>query len=111
MRHNVSRGIKITGGKHGKAAGDVDTQAELNYRERATLRAVARGGAEITLSVEPDLFIDGLSCCDQATVHTLARRGYIAAVRQGQPGERVPATITDAGQAALGGAPVPSRAA
>jgi hypothetical protein len=89
----------------------VETQAELNYRERATLRAVARGGAEITVSVEPDLFIDGLSCCDQGTVHLLVRRGFIAAVQQGRPGQRVPATITDAGQAALGAAPVPSRAA
>jgi hypothetical protein len=74
----------------------------LNNRERATLRAVARGDAEITCSCEPDLFIDGLACCDQATVHHLAKRGYIAAARGGRPGERVPARITEAGRLALG---------
>lgn len=85
----------MTGGTAGEAA-------ELNHRERATLRAVARGAAEITLSVEPDLFVDGLACCDQATVHRLARRGFIVAQRQGRAGERVPALITDAGLVALG---------
>lgn len=84
---------------------------DLNYRERATLRAVARGDAEITLSVEPDLFIDGLACCDQNTVHRLAHEGFIVAERQGRPGQRVPAAITAAGQAALGLERVPSRAA
>lgn len=85
--------------------------AELNYRERATLRAVARGGAEMTLSVEPDLFIDGLACCDQVTGHRLARLGLIVATHQGRAGERVPARITEAGEAALGLQPVPTRAA
>lgn len=94
-----------------KAATVSGTGAELNYRERATLRAVARGDAEITLSVEPDLFIDGLACCDQATVHRLARQGFIVAVRQGRPGERVPAEITAAGQTALTLEPAASHAA
>lgn len=73
----------------------------LNARERATLRAVARGSAEMTCSSEPDLFIDGLACCDQTTVHGLVHRGYIVAARDAGAGRRVPATITDAGQAAL----------
>lgn len=77
---------------------------ELNHRERATLRAVARNTAEITCSCEPDLFIDGLAFCDQNTAHQLVRRGFIAAVRQGRAGERVPAMLTDAGHAALGSA-------
>lgn len=77
------------------------TQEGLNYRERATLRAVARGVAEMTCSSEPDLFIDGLACCDQGTVHQLAKRGYIAPIRPGRSGERVRAVITEAGQAAL----------
>ncbi|MQA62817.1 MAG: hypothetical protein GEU86_15300 [Actinophytocola sp.] len=75
--------------------------AELNHRERATLRAVLLGIAEMTCSCEPDLFIDGLSCCDQGTVHLLARRGWIAPARHGRPGERVPAQITATGRAAL----------
>ncbi|SFW71438.1 hypothetical protein [Amycolatopsis australiensis] len=74
---------------------------ELNHRERATLRAVAGGHAEISCSCEPDLFIDGLSCCDQSTVHRLARLGLIAPARPGKCGERVPALLTEAGVRAL----------
>lgn len=78
-----------------------DTEGQLNYRERATLRAVARGGAEMTCSCEPDLFVDGLACCDQNTVHRLVRQGLIAPARGGLPRELVPAVITDAGLTAL----------
>lgn len=78
---------------------------ELNHRERATLRAVARNTAEITCSCEPDLFIDGLAFCDQNTAHQLVRRGFIVAVRQGRAGERVPAMLTDTGHAALDATP------
>jgi len=74
----------------------------LNHRERATLRAVAGGQAEISCSCEPDLFIDGLSCCDQTTVHRLARLGLIAPAHPGKCGELVPALLTDAGSQALG---------
>src|SRR5438045_2332251 len=74
---------------------------ELNHRERATLRAVALGHAEITRSCEPDLFIDGLACCDQSTAHRLARNGLIAPAIPGRPGERVPALITELGRSAL----------
>ena len=75
---------------------------DLNHRERATLRAVAGGHAEFSCSCEPDLFIDGLSCCDQSTVHRLARIGLIAPAHPGKCGERVPALLTDAGSQALG---------
>ncbi|NIJ13699.1 uncharacterized protein YjhX (UPF0386 family) [Saccharomonospora amisosensis] len=78
-----------------------DTDSDLNHRERATLHAVAQGGAEITCSCEPDLFLDGLACCDQATAHRLAREGLIAPANAGRPGERVPAVLTDAGKRAL----------
>ncbi|HVW43440.1 MAG TPA: hypothetical protein VHC18_19035 [Amycolatopsis sp.] len=74
---------------------------ELNHRERATLRAVAIGPAELTLSSEPDLFIDGLAICDQSCARHLANLGLIAAARDGRPGERVPAVLTKAGEAAL----------
>ncbi|WP_158893924.1 hypothetical protein [Amycolatopsis anabasis] len=84
---------------------------ELNHRERATLRAVALGKAEITCSCEPDLFIDGLACCDQTTAHRLAKGGLVVPARAGRPGERVPALISDLGRAALGEKPVATIAA
>ncbi|MCU1687122.1 MAG: hypothetical protein JWQ81_7861 [Amycolatopsis sp.] len=74
---------------------------ELNRRERATLTAVALGHAEITCSCEPDLFVDGLACCDQQTAHRLARLGLVVPARPGQRGEQVPALLTAAGVAAL----------
>lgn len=73
----------------------------LNHRERAALQAIARGLAEVTCSSEPDLFIDGLACCDQFTAHNLAHRALIAPARPGRRGERVPAILTEAGHAAL----------
>lgn len=86
---------------------------DLNYRERATLRAVARGSALLSCSSEPDLFIDGLAVCDQSTAHQLARRGLIAPERAGSHGELVPAQLTDAGVRALAAvtASSPNRAA
>ena len=72
---------------------------ELNHREKATLKAVASGQAEMTCSSEPDLFFDGLTCCDQMTAHRLANLGLIAPAHHGAPGERVPAVLTDTGQA------------
>lgn len=75
---------------------------ELNHRERATLNAVATGRAEMTCSSEPDLFFDGLACCDQTTAHRLANLGFIAPARPGLPYERVPALLTEAGRARLG---------
>jgi hypothetical protein len=74
---------------------------ELNHRERATLKAVANGHAEISCSAEPDLFIDGLACCDQHSVRRLAHLGLIVAAWIGRRGQRVPALLTDAGAAAL----------
>jgi len=75
---------------------------DLNQRERATLRAVGLGRAEITCSCEPDLFIDGLACCDQFTAHRLARLAMVVPLRAGRPGERVPAVLTASARAALG---------
>lgn len=75
---------------------------ELNRRERATLTAVALGHAEITCSCEPDLFVDGLACCDQHTAHRLARLGLVVPARAGRRGEQVPALLSAAGAAALG---------
>ena len=78
------------------------TTSTLSGRDRAILRAVAAGGAELALGTEPDLFFDGRCCCDQSAVHQLVRSGMIAAATLGLVGERVAATITAAGREALG---------
>ena len=66
------------------------TTSTLSGRDRAILRAVAAGGAELQLGTEPDLFFDGRCCCDQSAAHELVRSGMIAAA------------ITLAGREALG---------
>jgi hypothetical protein len=78
------------------------TTSTLSGRDRAILRAVAAGGAELQLGTEPDLFFDGRSCCDQSAVHQLVRAGLIAAATLGLVGQRVAATLTSAGREALG---------
>ena len=79
------------------------TTTTLSGRDRAILRAVAAGGAELQLSTEPDLFLDGRSCCDQSAAHHLVRAGYIAAATLGLVGQRVAAALTPAGHDALDG--------
>ena len=78
------------------------TTSTLSGRDRAILRAVAAGGAQLQLGSEPDLFLDGRCCCDQAAAHLLVRAGLIAAATLGLVGERVAAAITPAGREALG---------
>jgi hypothetical protein len=78
------------------------TTTTLSGRDRAILRAVAAGGAELALGTEPDLFFDGRCCCDQSAAHYLVRAGLIAAASLGLVGQRVTATLTTAGRQALG---------
>ena len=78
------------------------TATTLSGRDRAILRAVAAGGAELQLGTEPDLFLDGRCCCDQLAAHHLVRAGFIAATTLGLVGQRVAAALTPAGQQALG---------
>jgi hypothetical protein len=77
------------------------TTSTLSGRDRAILRAVAAGGAQLQLGSEPDLFLDGRCCCDQAA-HHLFRAGLITAATLGRVGQRVTAVLTPAGQHALG---------
>lgn len=77
---------------------------QLTGRDRAILRAVAAGTAELAWGVEPDLFIDGRCCCDQSAAHRLARAGLIAPVTMCTAGQRVAAKVTDAGLRELTGA-------
>ena len=78
------------------------TTSTLSGRDRAILRAVAAGGAQLQLGAEPDLFFDGRSCCDQNAAHHLVRSGLIAARSLGLVGQRVAATLTSAGREAIG---------
>lgn len=64
------------------------------YRAQAILRAVAAGRVRMVLGCEPDLFIDGLACCDQATAHSLHHLGLIRPARPGGVGDLVTATLT-----------------
>ncbi|GHG56126.1 hypothetical protein GCM10017788_07200 [Amycolatopsis acidiphila] len=68
---------------------------DLSHRAMAMLRAVADGRAVMSSSCEPDLFIDGVPCCDQMTAHALAHGGYIRAAGGGS------AELTAAGRGAL----------
>ena len=67
----------------------------------AILRAVAASRAEITCSCEPDLYVDGLPCCNQWAVHQLARAGHLRPSRPGHVGQRVAATLTASGHRVL----------
>lgn len=77
------------------------TGTALSGRDRAILRAVLAGGAELVVGAEPDLLLHGRCCCDQSAVRRLVRAGLIAPVTQAPVGERVVATLTAAGGAAL----------
>ncbi|MFI9455421.1 hypothetical protein [Amycolatopsis sp. NPDC052450] len=70
----------------------------LSCRALAMLRAVAQGRAEITVSLEPDLYVDGLPCSDQNTAHRLAHAGLIRMPREGVLGSRVAAELSETGQ-------------
>jgi hypothetical protein len=77
------------------------TTTTLSGRDRAILRAVAAGGAELRLGAEPDLFLDGRCCCDQSAARYLVHAGYIAAATLGLVGQRVAAALTPTGHDAL----------
>jgi hypothetical protein len=79
------------------------TTNTLSGRDRAILRAVAAGGAELALGAETDLFLDGRRCCDQSAAHDLVRAGLIAATTLALVGQRVAAALTPAGHQALDG--------
>jgi hypothetical protein len=81
---------------------ELTTTTQLSGRDRAILRAVATGGAELAWGAEPDLLLDGRFCCDQPAAHRLARAGLIAPLGACTAGQRVGATVTEAGLRELG---------
>ncbi|WP_157361968.1 hypothetical protein [Haloechinothrix halophila] len=70
-------------------------------RTRAMLAAVADGRAEVSDSCEPDMFIDGLACCDQALAHTLTHAELIRPIGPATPSGRHAVTLTARGVASL----------
>ena len=74
---------------------------ELSGRARAMLRAVEAGRAEVTGGTEPDLYVDGLPCCDQMATHDLVHAGLLRPTQPTSFGRRVCAELTDDGRAAL----------
>ncbi|MEU3269800.1 hypothetical protein ABZ639_03085 [Saccharomonospora sp. NPDC006951] len=76
----------------------------LTHRSLAMLRAVADGRGQLSQSAEPDLFIDGMPCCDQFAAHALAHDGLLRPGRPGLAGQRVPAVLTAAGAALVSAA-------
>ncbi len=74
---------------------------ELSGRAKAMLRAVAAGRGQLSGGQEPDLYVDGLSCCDQTATHDLVHAGLLRARRACGLDERSDAELTDAGRAAI----------
>ncbi len=73
----------------------------LSRRDRAILRAVAGGTAELLGGSRPDLLVDGRCCCDQMAAHRLAQAGLIVGTAPAALGQRVPARLTPAGHQEL----------
>lgn len=73
----------------------------LTNRDRAILRAVDSGIAELVTGAEPDLYLDGRHCSDQFAARRLAQAGLIAAAAPVASGQRVRARLTIAGRAHL----------
>lgn len=77
------------------------TVSTLTHRDRAILRAVATGSAELVMAAEPDMYLDGLACSDQFAAHRLVHAGLIAAMGSTRTGQRVAARLTADGAALL----------
>ena len=80
----------------------IPSTRELSGRALAMLRAVHAGRAELTSGREPDLYVDGLPCCDQTATHDLVHAGLLRPTSVVPLGRRVRAELTDEGRAALG---------
>jgi hypothetical protein len=77
----------------------------LSGRDRAILRAVLKGRAELVAGRTPELLIDGRWCCDQTAAHALCAAGLIAAIRPATTGVRVRCALSRPGFAALAAVP------
>ena len=77
------------------------TLSTLTHRDRAILRAVAAGSAELVAGAEPDMYLDGLACSDQFAAHRLVHAGLIAVLGPARTGRRIGARLTAHGAALL----------
>lgn len=73
----------------------------LTGRDRAILRAVATGRAELATGAMPVLLLGGRFCCDQHAAVHLVRAALIAPARTCAAGQRVTAVVTAAGRGQL----------
>jgi hypothetical protein len=85
------------------------TNPELTHRAHAILRATAGGRVRVSLSCEPDIFVDGLVFTDQPGARALIHAGLIIPARPGRIGEQVPARLTDTGYGVLADADLGAR--
>lgn len=83
----------------------------LTHRDGAILRAIRAGTGELTVGVNPDLYLDGRCCCDQLAARRLAHAGLITTTGPCRAGYRAPARLTSAGYRVLAGSPVISTGA
>jgi hypothetical protein len=74
---------------------------QVPARYLAILRAVAAGGAELTVSCAPAMAVGGRWVCDQAATAELVRHGLVEAAAPGAVGERVPVGLSRVGAAVL----------
>jgi hypothetical protein len=81
--------------------GRPERAAALSHRDRAILRAVEGGRAELLAGVDPALFLDGRCCSDQVAARHLASTGLIIAAGEAAVGQRVRARLTPAGHRVL----------
>ena len=77
------------------------TDLHPSHRDIALLRAVAAGRVQMTRSSEPDLFVDGIACCDQVAATRLARIGLVEPGALAAVGGRAPARLTALGARVL----------
>ncbi|MEU0528857.1 hypothetical protein [Amycolatopsis tolypomycina] len=80
------------------------TNPQLTHRAHAILRATACGRVHVSLSCEPDVFVDGLAFSDQPGARALIHAGLISPARPGRIGEQVPARLTGTGRGVLAAA-------
>jgi len=95
---NETMSVRITHAQPGGPSGD------LSHRALAMLRAIVAGRAHLQCGSEPDLFIDGLPCCDQFSAHELSHAGLIRPAIAGKIGQLVPAMLTPEGHTAIANA-------
>ena len=75
--------------------------AQLSHRDRAILRAVAGGTAELIGGAQPDLLVGGRCCSDQMAARRLATAGLITGAGPAVMSRRVPARLTPLGHQEL----------